>query len=296
MSLTSLMQDKESWLSNWILSEMPASMISYHVRTTNKVLSTKNRIADYDSDPTLMGTAFDYAFRYMISKNFRLTSLVAYRGAKIFGSSNEVDALRTLIDMTNKDNSRIAETSIILSWYEQLFRSGISHPQYESVKGFAQPETPDAILESLRSAVRQHEIDDINNLLESAKRIFSDEIMEIDYRQLTWYPNPTFTGSEFVGGADADWIIGDTLYDAKCSWKRQPMTTDMLHQVMLYQLLEGRDNNQSSIKSVAIYFPRHEHVAEFSLADLWGDKEIWDIKCRSFWGTLDRNVIYKLPY
>jgi hypothetical protein len=82
-----------------------------------------------------------------------------------------------------------------------------------------------------------------------------------------YLPNPGFLGSSLVGGADGDWIIGDTLVDCKTD---QSITTNGLREHLLqligYVLLDLDDWYQ--IRKVAIWYPRFGLLQAWSLDTL----------------------------
>jgi hypothetical protein len=75
-----------------------------------------------------------------------------------------------------------------------------------------------------------------------------------------YIPNPAFVGSEDVQGADADWILGKTLYDCKTSRKSKPFAVEHVLQVIGYVLLDYP--NQYEIENVGWYFARQKMLIE----------------------------------
>lgn len=77
--------------------------------------------------------------------------------------------------------------------------------------------------------------------------------------------NPTFDGSSFVGGADADIVVDGCLIDIKTTIN--PLKdTDWIYQILGYVLLDWHDENQ--IQEVAIYLSRQSFLLRWSLDDL----------------------------
>lgn len=92
-----------------------------------------------------------------------------------------------------------------------------------------------------------------------------------DISRTFYVPNPGFLGSGLVGGADGDWIVGDTLIDCKTD---QAITTSSLREHLLqligYALLDL--DNWYKIRKVAIWYPRFGILPTWSLdALLSGD-------------------------
>jgi hypothetical protein len=77
--------------------------------------------------------------------------------------------------------------------------------------------------------------------------------------------NPTFDGSDDVGGADADLILDDCLVEIKTTlnprWNR-----DWLYQLLGYTLLDYSDRYQ--IRSIGIYLARQTVFLRWPLDDL----------------------------
>lgn len=92
--------------------------------------------------------------------------------------------------------------------------------------------------------------------------------------------NPTFgEASVLVGGADADFVIDDTLVDIKTT-KYLELKPEMLHQLVGYRMLlaacEAGGSTACGLPVVthgAIYFSRHAHLARFNYAELIDRKD-----------------------
>lgn len=88
----------------------------------------------------------------------------------------------------------------------------------------------------------------------------------------TVFLNPTFGwGSELVGGADADLIVGDTLIDIKTT-KNLRLERSLLRQVIGYYILSeiARIENPEfpRVNSIGAYFPRYA--------------QLWRLDCENF--------------
>jgi hypothetical protein len=82
-----------------------------------------------------------------------------------------------------------------------------------------------------------------------------------------YVPNPRFLGSIAVGGADADWVVGDMLVDLKTREEiTSPWIRDALFQLLGYALLDLDDS--LGIRKVGILLPRQPHFAVWTLDDL----------------------------
>ncbi|MFE4079246.1 hypothetical protein [Paenarthrobacter sp. YIM B13468] len=81
--------------------------------------------------------------------------------------------------------------------------------------------------------------------------------------------NPAFIGSGLVGGADADWLVGDTLIDSKAYGKLTvPTLRTFLRQLLGYVMLDLDD--ALGIRSVGLWLPRQNLTRVWSLDQLLG--------------------------
>lgn len=82
-----------------------------------------------------------------------------------------------------------------------------------------------------------------------------------------YVPNPRFLGSLAVGGADADWGIGDLLVDLKTTEKITiPWLRETLFQLIGCALLDLYDSLR--IRRVGIALPRQPFFAVWSMDEL----------------------------
>jgi hypothetical protein len=82
-------------------------------------------------------------------------------------------------------------------------------------------------------------------------------------------PNPSFTGSDLVGGADGDWVIGETLVDSKVYGALTvPKLRDAVRQLLGYVMLDSDDS--LGIRRVGIWLPRQRLTPTWSLTRLLG--------------------------
>lgn len=85
----------------------------------------------------------------------------------------------------------------------------------------------------------------------------------------SYEPNPRFVGSGLVGGADADWVIGETLIDCKVySSLTVPKLRDFIRQLLGYVMLDSDD--RLGIRHVGIWLPRQRMTPRWSLTRLLG--------------------------
>lgn len=82
-------------------------------------------------------------------------------------------------------------------------------------------------------------------------------------------PNPRLAGSILVGGADADWLVRDTLIDCKAyATLTVPKLRDFLRQLLGYVMLDLDD--VLGIRSVGLWLPRQALTRTWTLDELLG--------------------------
>ena len=82
-------------------------------------------------------------------------------------------------------------------------------------------------------------------------------------------PNPVLDGSMLVGGADADWLVGDVLIDSKAYAKLTvSKLRDFLRQLLGYVMLDSHD--ALHIRAVGVWLPRQGLTRTWSLESLLG--------------------------
>ena len=139
------------------------------------------------------------------------------------------------------------------------------------------------VLAFLEQASRTHRIDGVLNasrfsdaraLLSIAESHWIDDLRELswlffdkygDLSSLPFVLNPTFQGSSYVGGADADLIVDGTLIDIKCTIKND-IQPNWLMQVLAYVLLDFSDKYR--ISGIGIYMARHGLLFQWDLDEL----------------------------
>lgn len=89
------------------------------------------------------------------------------------------------------------------------------------------------------------------------------------YKHKPTFVNPTFSASSFVGGADANFIIEDTLFQVLTTAKRNPLTIEKILQPVGYCMLDTV--NQYGLKNIAWYLSRQNVVIKIAI-----NKLVWE--------------------
>lgn len=121
--------------------------------------------------------------------------------------------------------------------------------------------------ELLLSVVQEDVVEEVARLSRSAESAFGHLAGPVARGELPYVANPRFEGSANVGGADADFVIGDTLFELKTTTRLIASTVrDSLLQLVGYALLDFSD--KYGIRNVGVYFARHGWVATWPIGDL----------------------------
>ena len=272
MSLTSLLKANDSAISRFFKEVLPETR--HIVAGTNSELKrvetvrASGHLAPWY--PTL-GTAIDYRLRYYFPAT-RPDELIAHQGALRLAFiydhlSLPVEVVEEFFDclcdllrriqpaaqrLPPEQEREMCRYCFVLALFDQVVRAGpnpnsalfsMAEPSFEALLQLA----PEACLEDLC-----HQ-----------SWLFHDQLGDQTGRPHAL--NPTFSGSNDVGGADADLILDGCLIDFK-STINPKITSTWLYQLLGYALLDYRDEHQ--ITRVGIYFSRQGVLLQWDLADL----------------------------
>jgi len=240
----------------------------------------------------IVGTAFDYVFRsnlkYLHPKHkFDETGWVADRafivlknkfGKKKFYSEplkvlkRKYKEAKTNFEQYQKTgvvSDALIDSSIFLAKLDLYTRSGYLDTNYDSCSPL--------------------DIEDIKAMLS----LVNPEMFKIKER--CWL-NPVFGGSVFVGGADADIIIDDTLIDIKTT-KHPKLIRSDLNQIICYYILSlmGGVNCKEKdmpIKNIGIYYARYGELWVVPLSALGELQTFHDFKNWLFAYTREDGLSY----
>jgi len=229
------------------------------------------------SDTARTGTAIDFRVRVALNRfNPRdsaaasgVNAIPLYVGTMENGQhrarvlTESFDAAINIL-ATTTDESEIDRACILLAHCEQVFRAGtaavgesLANALDAATSGLDFAMSLDSMaLKDLRALMtaNSHQIDQWRQAIDMGERFDL---------------NPSFSGSKLVGGADADWMVGDTLIDSK-SYKE--LTTsklrDFLRQLLGYAMLDLDDS--LGIRTVGLWLPRQGITPTWSLDVLLG--------------------------
>lgn len=230
-----------------------------------------------DTDASLSGTAIDFRARINLGC-FDPRDSVAALGiaglslyaARIDNSRHRFQILTEAFDVAAKildapsNDSEIDRACILLAYCEQVYRAGSA--AFAGFLGDALDEANSGLAFSRRISDRS--LADMKALLranESELRIWRELIANGE----RFISNPEFAGSSLVGGADADWIIGDTLIECK-AYERLTVANlrRFIQQLLGYVMLDLDD--ALGIRNVGLWLPRQGLTKTWTLTLLLG--------------------------
>lgn len=114
-------------------------------------------------------------------------------------------------------------------------------------------------------------VDDILNIIRTFPIVLGKARQYLD---TTYHVNPNFVYSSAVGGADANMIIGDTLWDIRTTLKRTPFSYDNIVQQIAYVILGAHED--FGVNQICWYYPRQMKTFTYPISDFFID----DIKAQ----------------
>lgn len=314
MSLTSRLNDSNSDVYKFM---------KHHFPNTRRVMAlSREKMGNKPTCRTvgqvpwsLVGTAIDYRFRFYFPQNGHKgnpENLICYRGAaRVCGGSlayDEHENVQELLPPAQSLNGNL-DHGLLMEFFASLeeclnreppqwrlnieaenflLRHCIVMGELDSFyRGRMDPKSillfpqPCQTVEELLAKAEQEWIDDLRQLSWN----FYDGFPIL--REKTATLNPTFDGSAFVEGADADLVLNRCLVDIKTTI--HPLKdAKWIYQLLGYVLLDWHDRH--NIEQVAIYFARQSYLLEWDikelLSELSGDKSQSLEELRTNWHDL----------
>lgn len=225
----------------------------------------------HNNSPSLIGTAFDYLFRFVLQKRFSSSCSQPWIAEKSLEILKDYDspvyslafkrvaeAKDRLIDFCNTGlmNNYLIESSVFLARLDGVYRNGT-----DLVK--------EVLIEADKNIIKE--------LREFMFILPKEEFVTNKF----CYLNPSFgAGSWLVGNADADLIIDDCLIDLKTS--KHLRLDEHFHQLIGYYILlrlggvydENSDavvdyfREKCAIEYLGIYFARYAYFFKANISEL----------------------------
>lgn len=270
MSLTSELSSSTSWVNKYFKRHFTGVAAFAKVEGPDiKALETKVPTKLKGRSLSRVGTAVDYNIRLEWGLQPLESSVISagIERMKLLGTQNPREerlqwaqaVRRRLGTPDDSSDEGLARTSILLAHLDAGFRSGGRWG--EDMVEIARELTEDGW--------------NPNRLLDVAKESETTEVVELArLAREALKPRegeaivlgPTFEGSTYVGGADADLIMGGHLYDIKTTTDPRKGLPDTIRQLLGYALLDWHDDY--GIQSVGIYFSRQGATITWELEDL----------------------------
>lgn len=265
MSLIGHLDNKTSPLRQWFQVHLDDRGARELVKEVNDQLALITPIVTDGAVPSLVGTAFDYGFRWLLGPMDR--ECVAYHGASAY--INRMKQVKTLhmeqaetlchdiinIGDATTDPIVRAQCCIVLAWFEAMSRAGAATPELSAVLSSAQASVQHAL-----DATPTPSVDDVVTLLATVPDVWGDDMLR------PFQLNPSFESSYLVEGADADWITEHTLYECKCSRQKRPHRRKYLLQLLSYILMDT--NDALLLHSAGWYYVRQQKRIVYPLPEL----------------------------
>lgn len=298
MSLTSELDRKDSPVSRFFTTHLDAQKTAAFFKQGRSTLRSWPLVAAAPSDAerqaSVVGTAFDYVVRVVtwglpLNETVAAHAVMDATGFQMVGLKDPLLDTRTgeLYDFDDLEDIEIADPGfaqkrwllerwrdmleqwpsfrrdegtllpflVVIAWIEGIRRSGRwAAPLVDAAQ---QGDDLDGVIHRVPGGV----VEDIRNLLDLYR---STQLLQ--WADNHAVENPTFQGSPDVGGADADWIVGRTLWDMKTSKNPVNRFPSDVKQVLGYTLLDYDD--RYGIERVGLYYPRFGKTMEWSAVEL----------------------------
>jgi hypothetical protein len=288
MSLTSLLRDPESPVSTYLDGISPrlkasggrgdGSRAAAEALGLSELARSRLIVSPFPgADLPLLGTALDFRARIELGGFDPRCSEAAAGAAALPGLvpfvENGLHRARILAEafgvaetLLRKPHSDLDldRAAILLAHCDQVSRDGVT--VLNGSVGVACDEAVDG--RSFSEQLDSLALADIRSLMLS-----NAEQLETWQEQIAvgdrYEPNPRFISSDLVGGADADWAIGETLIDCKVYGDvTVPKLRGFLRQLLGYVMLDSDDS--LNIRRVGIWLPRQGLMPSWSLTRLLG--------------------------
>ena len=270
MSLTSELVSSTSWVNRFFKCHF-ANVVEFTREEGPRIRALETKVPTQLKRQSLarVGTAVDYSIRLGLGLQPLESSVISAGIARMehFGRQNTpgersqwAEAVRRFLESSQDQSGEgLAKTAILLAHLDAGFRSGgmwgqamIEMVDHLDKDGW----TPNRFLE----LAGQQETTEVMEMTRLAR-----EALDVGEGEATMV-GPTFDGSAYVGGADADVIIGGRLYDIKTAMNPRNGLPVTIRQLIGYALLDWHDAHR--IHSVGLYLSRQAEEATWGLTDL----------------------------
>ncbi|MER6122999.1 UvrD-helicase domain-containing protein [Streptomyces sp. NPDC001795] len=278
LPLTGQLQYPRSPMSVFLARHLPRTdrVVGSYLQRSRRLAPAVQPMDERRPDYAALGHTIDYRLR--LSLGHGPGGAVA-AGVRLLGSRVPVDGapapeVRTALHTAGtqllarlqahlEGASRLGEEELtrlchVAGFYEAVFRNGV-FSRRRNLLALADARTT---LDHLTAAVPTYVLEDIAEQMELAERPFAP------FRQLPDEQRacgPVFAGSDDLGGADADFIVGGLLIDCKATTRPHTIHRSAVQQLAGYLLLDYDD--VYGIDRVGLYLSRQGALITWSVPE-----------------------------
>ncbi|NQD42289.1 variant leucine-rich repeat-containing protein [Glutamicibacter halophytocola] len=288
MSLTDRLRDSSSPVRTFLMGISPLAAALYGQTGTARAAAKSLGFTDVEKSPALVpaslqganattGTAFDIRVRIatrgfdpLASASSEGISWIRQRADLIENGRHRAAVLTECFDVATSflndghHETQLDLAAVLFAYCEQVFRGGINALGGQLGRSCDQAKTVQEFVANIDPAVLL-DLRTLMNISSGQIELWKTQLAE----GTRFEPNPDFAGSALVGGADGDWIVGDTLIDCKVYGQLSvPKLRDFLLQLLGYVMLDLDD--ALKIRNVGLWLPRQKLTPSWSLEYLLG--------------------------
>lgn len=274
MSLTFVLNREKDRinLKNWLRFHFPNPKLNIQKDILVKNSSLGNSAGE-------IGTAFDYLFRF----NLERTNKIKVQENDCWVAENGYNAILNNINLNKGINIIIGykkDKVVNRLSFKKLIKEEFSNAKKNHKKFIKDGLLTNELIKSSIILAKLDLVIRISRIDANFDSIEIDKILELEelFYNVPWeifktteycFLNPSFgKGSELVGRADADIIIGDTLIDIKTNREFKVERQD-LNQIIGYYLLSILGKLDIQIKNIGIYYARYGYLWKIPLTDFY---------------------------
>jgi hypothetical protein len=262
VSLTSELKNLESPIRKWFDSRLNKAIIKI-ISNHNELLSKQTIIEPvYGVDFPLVGNAISKALAKYLGNIYQdknwFNSCLGKVGARKLGCDRAFDYCVTESNSLEEE----ALKCMLLGTLENYARTGETH---EIIQPFLQGEKslnlePEYFKRWLPS------IQDTAQIIVALPRIWETIGNQVSGKIAC---NATYQLGGYLGGADCQILIGNTIIDVRTTAKRRPFTVDNFYQQIAYVLLDYEDNYR--INQLVWFYSRQQSAFLYPTNKIFSD-------------------------
>lgn len=265
MSLTSMLKNDKNIVK--LFSAIPDVQSLFKFYQPKEMENNQVVVPRYrNANPSLVGTAYDFWCRAHIQRLNGEEKEVEISRQVLAGITRAID-----LGFLNDEEAEILFENVEIIWrIRSRYINGETVDETKLLKGSLILANCEATYRNSKKptgnylTIKKADYYDLVNLCQATKTV--PRIFQTDKGVLL---NPTFGDySKIVGGADADYVIGNMLVDLKTS-QYSNIKKEYIHQLIGYYLLSNYDKTfPCKIIQIGVYFARYNKLAFIDIRDL----------------------------